>query len=60
MFKAQLAFLILDMMPLLQHRSNVDWLSNRRTHLKSRLSDLLNFRANAIIGYNSSRNLMAF
>jgi hypothetical protein len=60
MFKAQPAFLVLDTKPLLQHRSNVDWLFNRRTHLKSRLSDLLNFRASEILGYDSSRNPMAF
>ncbi len=60
MFKARLAFLILDMKPLMQHRSNIDWLSNRRTHLKSRLSDLLDYRASAILGYDSLRNLVAF
>jgi hypothetical protein len=60
MFKAQLAFLIMNMKPLLQHRSNIDWLSNRRTNLTSRLSDLLDFRATAILGYDFLRNLMAF
>jgi hypothetical protein len=60
MFKAQLAFLIMDVKPLLQNRSNVDWLSNRRIHLKSRSSDLLDFRASEILGYDSSRNSMAF
>jgi hypothetical protein len=60
MFKARLPFLILDIKPLLLHRSNVDWLSNRRTYLKSRLSDLLNFIASAILGYDSLRNSTAF
>jgi hypothetical protein len=60
MFKAQLVFLILDIKPLLQHRLNVNWLSSRRTHLKSRLSDLLDFRASAIFDYDSSRVSMPF
>ncbi len=60
MFNAQLACLILDIKPLLQHRSKVDWLSNRRNHLKSRLSDLLDFKASAILGYDSLWNSMAF
>jgi hypothetical protein len=60
MFKAGLAFLILEVKPLLQHRLNIDWLSSRRTYLQLGLSDFHNFRVSAILGHDSLKVLMPF